>query len=207
MTVEKESFKFIAVLVVLGLAAFFVSRPAGAFFFLAAIGVALFFRETKRNITFGASQIVSPASGKVIGIDRVREPDFLKSRVHRISIFMSVLDEHVNYAPIPGEVAYLAHRPGGFSRAYLDEASDGNEAQLIGLRDGEFSCLTKQIAGVLARRIVCRCRLGDRLAAGEKLGLIRFGSRVELFLPLSAKLDLEPGRKVRGGQTVIGELS
>ncbi len=206
ITIEKESFKFIAILVILAAISLFVFRPAAVFFLVLAAGVMLFFRETKRDLTFTEPQIVSPASGKVIDICRVFEPDFLKTEVLKVSIFMSVLDEHINYAPIPGEVAFLSHRAGGFKRAYLGEAAEVNEAQKIGLRNGETACLVKQIAGVIARRIVCRCRLGDRLKAGEKFGMIRFGSRVDLFLPLTAELSLKVGDKVRGGRTVIGEI-
>jgi phosphatidylserine decarboxylase len=208
ITIEKDGLKFIGLCVLSGLVLLFLFWPSAVLVFLLAVGVTLFFRETRPEAKIGNSQIVSPASGKIVDIRKIYEPDYLKKDALRVSIFMSLLDEHVNYTPITGEVAYLNHQPGGFRRAYLDEASQGNEAQKIGFRSDATPYLMKQIAGVVARRIVCRCRIGDDLKAGEKIGLIRFGSRVELFfpLPLSVRLDLKPGEKVRGGRTVIGTI-
>jgi len=205
--IEKDGFKFIGALFAAGVVFLFLFLPLAIFFFVLALAVALFFRETKRGMTFADQQIVSPASGKVVDIREVFEPEFLKEKTRRVSIFMSLLDEHINYAPVKGEVVFLKHRNGGFKRAYLEEASDCNEAQQIGYRSDQYEILMKQIAGVVARRIVCRCRVGDTLRAGEKMGLIRFGSRVELFLPLGARLRISPGQKVKGGMTIIGDIS
>ncbi len=210
MTVEKEGLKFIGPFLVLAAVFLFIFWqlwPLGVLFLLLALAATLFFRESRIEGAFEDSLIVAPASGKIIEIREVREPDFLGETVRKISIFMSLFDEHVNYAPATGEVAFLSHRPGGFKKAYLDEASEGNEAQKIGFHGEGCSWMMKQIAGVIARRIVCRCRVGDRLRAGEKLGLIRFGSRVELFFPLSASFTVSPGEHVRGGRTIIGKIS
>lgn len=209
MTVEKDGLKFIGGFFLLGVVFLFIFWhlwPIGVLFLLLALASTLFFRETRVATEFDDSQIVAPASGKIIDIREIREPDFLKDQVIRISIFMSIFDEHINYAPVTGEVAYLSHQPGGFKKAYLDAASAGNEAQKIGFRNEKTSWMIKQIAGVVARRIVCRCRVGERLRAGKKLGLIRFGSRVELFFPLSTEFTVKPGEHVRGGRTVIGRL-
>lgn len=206
IVIEKEGFRFIPIFLIPGVILLFLFWPAGVLLVLLALGVTLFFRETKTGKVFSDTDIVSPASGKVIDIREVYEPEYLKIRAVRVSIFMSLFDEHVNYSPFESEVEYLRHQPGGFKRAYLDEASAGNEAQYIGLRGAEFSGLVKQIAGVIARRIVCRCRPGDKLAPGEKLGLIRFGSRVELFFPPDTDLNLKVGEKVLGGRTIIGKI-
>lgn len=206
ISIEKDGFKFIGVLLLAGVVFLFIFPAVSALLFGLMLALALFFRETKREADFTDQQIVSPASGKLIDIREVFEPEFLKANVRRVSIFMSLFDEHINYAPVNGEVVSLRHRAGGFKKAYLEEASDCNEAQEIGWHFPGGDILMRQIAGVVARRIVCRCRAGDSMRAGEKLGLIRLGSRVELFLPLSTHLRVSPGQKVTGGVTVIGEI-
>lgn len=206
-TIEKEGWRFILIFALLG-AGFIIFLPViwpvGVLFLLLAAASTGFFRESRIDQTFVPGEIIAPASGKVIDIRQIEEKDFLKEKVCRVSIFMSVFDEHINYAPLSGEVAYLSHRPGKFLQAFREEASENNEAQMIGFRDGEKTWMIQQIAGTIARRIVCRCRIGDQLASGQKLGLIRFGSRVELFFPLSAEFTVALGEKVRGGRTVMG---
>ena len=208
MRVEKDAFKFLAGLATVA-AVFLVLNfwPGALAAALLLAAVALFMRETIREANFSDGQIVSPASGKIIAIEEVLEPEFLREKTRKISIFMSLLDEHVNYAPITGTVAYLRHKRGGFKKAYLEEASAQNECQYIGFQRGDSSLLMKQIAGVVARRIICRCRLQDNLRAGEKLGLIRFGSRVELFLPLRMKIRVKEGDRVKGASTIIGSIA
>ncbi len=208
-TIERDGWKFIAGFGLAGLVILLAAGglwPLGVFLLLLAAAVAGFFRQPRIERTFQPGEIVAPASGTVIDIREIEENEFLRGRVRRFSIFMSVLDEHINYAPLAGEVAYLAHRPGRFKQAFREEASEKNEAQKIGFREGENAWMMKQIAGTVARRIVCRCRIGDRLGPGQKLGLIRFGSRVELFFPLSAEFTAAVGEKVKGGRTVIGKM-
>ena len=207
MRVEKDAFKFLAGLGVIAVVFFVLDFWPGALIaLLLLVAVALFMRETKREANFTSDQIVSPASGKIIEIEEVFEPEFVKEQTRKISIFMSLFDEHINYAPITGKVDYLRHKPGGFKKAYLKEASAQNEAQYIGFRQGDNRVLMKQIAGVVARRIICRCRLQNVFQAGVKLGLIRFGSRVELFLPLRMKIRVKPGDAVKGASTIIGSV-
>lgn len=207
MRVEKDAFKFLAGLGVIAAVFFGLDCWPGALIALVLLAaVALFMRETIRELSFSDDQIVAPASGRIIGIEEVFEPEFVRERTRKISIFMSLLDEHINYAPVTGTVAYLRHKPGGFKKAYLDEASAQNESQYIGFRQGESSLLMKQIAGVVARRIICRCHPRESFQAGEKLGLIRFGSRVELFLPLRMKIRVKEGDAVRGASTIIGSV-
>ena len=207
MRVEKDAFKFLAGLGTIAVIFFVLDFWPGALAaLLLLVAVALFMRETIRDSNFPSDQIISPASGKIIEIKEVFEEEFVRERTRKISIFMSLLDEHINYAPITGTVAYLRHKPGGFKKAYLAEASAQNEAQYIGFRRGESSLLMKQIAGVVARRIICRCHIKDDLQAGDKLGLIRFGSRVELFLPLRMKIRVKEGGKVKGASTIIGSI-
>jgi len=208
-TIEKDGWKFIILFALIGLGFIFLIEvlwPLGILFLLLAAATAGFFRQPRIDKTFAEGEIVAPASGKIIDIREIEEEDFLKEKVRRVSIFMSVLDEHINYAPLAGEVAHLAHRPGQFRQAFREEASAENEAQTIGFQSGERSWMIKQIAGLVARRIVCRCRIGERLRAGQKLGMIRFGSRVELFFPLSTDFSVKLGDKVKGGRTVMGKM-
>lgn len=206
MTIEREGLKFALPLLAAGVFGLFLFWPLGIFLLLLGVAVALFFRETVAGISFAPGQIVSPASGRVIEIRETEETEFLRGSARRVAIFMSILDEHVNYSPVAGVVAHLRHRPGSFHRAFLDRAGEANEAVEIGLSMDGKAVLMRQIAGIIARRIVCRVRPGQLLAGGEKLGLIRFGSRVDLYLPREAVLRVRTGEKVRGGQTVLGEL-
>jgi phosphatidylserine decarboxylase len=207
MTIEKDGFKFIIPLFLLGVVFIFIFWPIGVLLLIMAVAAALFFREVHAETDFDDTQIIAPASGRIIEVREVTEPDYIKGPAIKVSIFMSILDEHINYAPVTGEVAYLEHQPGGFKKAYLDAASDGNEAQKIGFRNENSSWMMKQIAGVVARRIVCRCQMREHLRAGEKLGLIRFGSRVELFFPPGTEFIITPGEHIKGGRTIIGRLS
>lgn len=206
MTIEREGLKFALPLLAAGVLALFFFWPLGVFLLLLAAGVALFFRETVAGLAFAPGQIVSPASGRVIEVREMEETEFLRGSARRVAIFMSILDEHVNYSPVAGLVAHLRHRPGSFQRAFLDRAGEANEAMEIGLKVEEKAVLMRQIAGIIARRIVCRVRPGQRLSGGQKLGLIRFGSRVDLYLPRESVLRVRAGDRVRGGQTVLGEL-
>ena len=206
MKIDPDGLKFIAFPLGLGMISIFFFWPLAVFFFVLAASTAFFFRQTVFGGEFPPNAIVSPASGKIIDIREVEESNFLASRARKVSIFMSLLDEHINYAPVNGEVVHLHHRPGSFKRADSDEASDSNESQYIGLQAGEKRILARQVAGTVARRIVCRVRKGERLLAGQKIGLIRFGSRVELYLPLTVKLNAIVGDRVRGGMTVLGVL-
>jgi phosphatidylserine decarboxylase len=124
----------------------------------------------------------------------------------RLSIFLSPLDVHVNRSPIAGLVTDVEYRPGRFLAAYLSRASEVNERCTLGLQGETARVRVRQIAGVLARRIVCRVRAGDKLGAGERFGMIRFGSRTDLLVPKESVLRVRPGDRVRGGETVIGVL-
>jgi len=215
MRIDREAYKFDAVILagIVGMGVLGALVWGGAWYFclplaLVLVLVNLFLRETVRDIAFAPGEIVSPASGKVILVGESREPEFIGGPALKISIFMSVFDQHINYAPVGGKVQYLRYQEGSFHRAYLDDASESNEAQLIGFAGpGEQKVLIRQVAGILARRIVCRVRLGDSLRPGQGLGLIRFGSRVDIYLPSNTVLSVSMGDKVTGGLTVLGRLS
>jgi phosphatidylserine decarboxylase len=186
-----------AVLLVVGL------QPAAAAATGVAVLMALFFRDPPREVPRGEGLIVAPADGTVVQVlrDDGTELDVAGTRV---SIFLSVLDVHVNRAPFQGVVEKIDYRPGTFRLAWRDDASAQNEQNVIHLEASQGRMVVKQIAGFLARRIVCRVVCGQALHAGERIGIIRFGSRVDLIVPASAQLSVRPGDRVRGGSTVLG---
>src|SRR5262250_98683 len=152
----------------------------------------------------GVGFLLAPADGRVMRIDEVEDP--WVGEAVRASIFLSPLDVHVNRSPVAGLVESVDQARGRFMAAYKDEASELNERCTIALQGEGARVSVKQIAGVLARRIVCRVERGDKLAAGERFGLIRFGSRTDLVVPRSAEMRVKVGDRVRGGETVMGVL-
>lgn len=166
-----------------------------------------FFRDPERRIPSGAEYILSPADGTVIEISEEEEPLYLKTRSRKISIFMSVFNVHVNRMPVTGIIEYIDYKKGQYLAAFKQRASELNEQSVIGLRSDKGPILFKQIAGVVARRIVYHCNSGDRVQAGERFGMIRYGSRVDVFLPLDASINVSLKDKVKGGSTILGEFS
>lgn len=163
-----------------------------------------FFRDPDRDTPAGENLIISPADGKIIQIKDVDEQNFFKTKVKLISIFMSVLDVHVNRIPIDGKVTFFNYQRGKFYRAYQDIASFENEQTTIGIENANFKLLFKQIAGILARRIVCHIHEGQQVKQGERFGMIKFGSRLDIFLPLNTDLKIKLNDKVKSGKTIIG---
>ena len=166
-----------------------------------------FFRNPERTMPENPLQLISPADGKVIGIDEVASEEHPDRTLMKISIFMNIFDVHVNRIPLSGEVLSIRYKPGKFLSADLDKASALNERNTVLIRteDGR-EIRVVQIAGLIARRIVCWLKEGMKVTKGERFGLIRFGSRVELFLPRGTMLRVKKGDKVRAGETTIGEL-
>lgn len=170
-----------------------------------ALFVFAFFRDPERRPEGGPEAAVAPADGKVTDIETVEDPFLPAKRALRIGIFLSVLDVHVNRAPLDGRVVAVRYSPGAFLDARDPDCIVRNEANLVGFlgRHGPFA--VRQVAGLIARRIVCPVAEGETLARGERMGLIKFGSRTELFVPADApvKLEVSVGRKVRGGRTIL----
>jgi phosphatidylserine decarboxylase len=163
-----------------------------------------FFRDPERKIVAMPGQIVSPADGKIISIDDVEKNDFLTERCRRVSIFLSVLDVHINRAPVGGTVEMVNYSPGKFAIASTDEASRSNESNEIGIGGEDIKVAVKQIAGAVARRIVCYCEPSQSVQAGDRIGLIRFGSRTELYVPLDCEIYVKVGQRVKGGISLVG---
>lgn len=184
-------------------------HPAGAVVFvLAAIFTlfsAYFFRDPERVVPTGPGLIVSPADGKVIEI--VEENNaYMGGKARRISIFLNVFNVHINRMPCAGTVEHVQYFPGKFLAAWNEKASLDNEQTQIGINCGGYKIFVKQIAGLIARRIVCRAQEGTAYQRGERFGLIKFGSRTDLFLPLEAEVHVQVGDKVAGASTVIAVL-
>ena len=165
-----------------------------------------FFRDPDRTIPEGTDKILSPADGTVVLIEEVDEPYYFKAKVKRVSIFLSVFNVHVNRIPISGTVEFLKYIKGKFLVAFADKASEENEQSIIGIKHEKGKILFKQIAGIIARRIVYHLEEGDSVTAGDRFGLIRYGSRVDMFFPENVDLNISLKDKVYGGETVIGEF-
>ncbi len=172
--------------------------------------VLYFFRDPSRRVPEMPGVVVSPADGKIVEVGEVEENTFLHVRAHKIAIFMSLLDVHVNRVPCDGRVEAVVHTPGGYHNAAAEAASRENEAVamvLAGVED-RTRVLVRQVAGLVARRIVCDADEGDAVVRGRRYGMIKFGSRLEVFVPVETGFEpaVRMGQRVRGGETVLGRF-
>ena len=165
-----------------------------------------FFRDPERLTPAGENLVIAPADGKVIALRNVREGEYVQAEAILISIFMSPLDVHVNRNPISGVVRHLRYVKGEYFAAFEDKASEKNEQMIIGIEHPRGKILMKQIAGFVARRIVCTLKRGDSIKAGERFGMIKFGSRVDVLLPVSAVVRVRIGDLSVAGETVLAEF-
>ncbi|MBO7561726.1 MAG: phosphatidylserine decarboxylase family protein [Bacteroidales bacterium] len=170
--------------------------------------VAYFFRDPHRQVKSSANnEILSSADGKVVIVKEVEENEFLHSKCIQVSVFMSIWSVHVNYYPCKGTVVYRNYHPGNYLVAWHPKSSEKNERTSIGIKtEGGKEILVRQIAGYVARRVVCYAKEGDKVFAGEQMGFIKFGSRVDFFLPFGSEVLVKEGDKVRACQTVIANL-
>jgi phosphatidylserine decarboxylase len=172
-----------------------------------ALWVAYFFRDPERSGQRGEQVVIAPADGKLVLIQEVDEPAFMGGRAKRISIFMNVFNVHVNRYPVSGTVRYVKYNPGKFLNAAVEKSSLENEQMSVGIEAGKSRILVRQIAGLIARRIVTYSKEGEQVEQGQRMGLIRFGSRVDVFLPLDAVVKAKIGDMTVAGTTVIAELA
>jgi len=202
----KLCWHYIVTLVVLA-AVFYLILPA-----LAVLPVVLlvfilyFFRNPKRKVPSGENCILSPADGVIMEIDEVVEDRFIQGPAIRISIFLSIFNVHLNRSPLQGEVRYRYYRPGKFIPAFKSHASEINEKNFIGIESGGFKVMVCQITGFIARRIKCWANEGKLLDGGELIGIIKFGSGTEIFIPPGSSLYVKKGDKVKAGETTLGVL-
>jgi phosphatidylserine decarboxylase len=222
----REGLLFIAIAAIIaaGAFAFAVTRRswglwlAAFMLLLLALWVAYFFRDPERIGARGPSLVVAPADGKLIMITEVDEPAFIKGRALRLSIFMNVFNVHVNRYPVDGVVAYVHYNKGKFFNASAEKSSLENEQMSVGLetsapdsarspRVGDIQrVMVRQIAGLIARRIVTYSKVGQHVKQGDRMGIIRFGSRVDIFLPTNSTIRAKLGDMTTAGVTVLGEL-
>ncbi len=209
MRIAREGWPFIAVAWAFAVAAAFWWWPLAALLAVLAIWVVAFFRDPIHPGPRGERYVLAAAEGHVVHVIETEEPMYVKERAVRISIFLSVFDVHVNRYPVDGIVELVHYDKGKFLHASSEKASLDNEQSSIGIRGPHGRVLVRQIAGLIARRIVTDSKPGDRTTQGARLGLIRFGSRTDIFLPLSARpaLKVKPGDRVRVGGTVLAEYA
>jgi phosphatidylserine decarboxylase len=205
-------FTVAAICIVMILVAVFVVEPKILRYSLVVLSMlalgftANFFRDPDRSTPAGANLVVAPADGKVIAVRTAKETEFLQSEATQISIFMSPLNVHVNRNPVSGTVNHTRYVKGEYFAAFEDKASEKNEQMIIGIENSQGKVLFKQIAGFVARRIVCTLKPGDEVKAGERFGMIKFGSRVDVFVPLSATVRARVGDIAVAGVTVLAEF-
>lgn len=179
----------------------------GVLFLVLGLGMLLFFRDFPREITAQPNEVVSPADGTVVAIEELNETPHYDGPCLRVSIFMSVFNAHVNRAPFDAVVREVRYAPGYFVNAMKSEASQVNESNALWLDTAKGPITVRQISGAVARRIVCPMRPGLKLVKGEKFGMIKFGSRVELYLPVGTEICVKLNQKVFAGTTIMARFS
>jgi phosphatidylserine decarboxylase len=206
--IAREGWIFILIFALIGAFFFYVDWWFLAIpFVLLTLFTVYFFRNPERVSPEGDDRVSSPADGRIVEVKDVDSNDYTKAPAKKVSIFMSAFNVHVNRAPLSGKVEEVVYHPGRFFVASLDKASKNNERNAIILKTDKSKIAVVQIAGLVARRIVCYLKEGFEVAKGERFGLIRFGSRVELFLPVGTNVDVKNGDKVYAGETIIGRLN
>jgi len=214
LSFAREGYLFIGIAAVAAASAFglALARRSWTLWLLAvvvtliALWVAYFFRDPERTGQRGATLVVAPADGRLIMMTEVDEPTFVQGRAIRLSIFMNVFNVHVNRYPVDGVVQYVHYNKGKFINAAAEKSSLENEQMSVGVVTGQYRILVRQIAGLIARRIVTYSKVGEVVHQGDRMGIIRFGSRVDVFLPTSAKLLAKVGDLTTAGTTILAEL-
>ena len=205
--IAREGWPFLAAAVAVAAVATWLAGWWSAPLWLAALFVLQFFRDPVREIPGDARTVVSPADGRVIAVERARDP-YLERSAIKVSVFMNVFNVHSNRSPVDGKVQKRWYHPGSFVNAALDKASEENERNALWLRtEGGADVTCVQVAGLIARRILCYVAEGDRLARGQRFGFIRFGSRVDIYVPEDSSLVAALGDKVYASSTVIATLA
>jgi phosphatidylserine decarboxylase len=194
------------ILASIGLAVWFVSMWLSLIFLALFFFTIAFFRDPNRPVPAGPNLIVAPADGRVRDIVELDETEILKTKTRRVGIFLSIFDVHTNRAPIDGRIVYRQHHAGLCLDARDPDCSEKNEAMTWGFENPRGPIVVRQLTGAIARRIVAWANVGDELKKGERFGMIRFGSRTELYLPLDAEVLVKTGDHVSGGSTVIARL-
>lgn len=217
MKVHKEGYKTIFITLALAIMFSIVALDIFEYTMWAWVAVALFigftifilsfFRVPKREANGSGTLVSAPADGKVVIVEEVEEPEYFKGKRIQVSVFMSFFNVHVNWFPISGEVVHYKYHPGKYVAAFYPKSSEKNERTTIVIRnENGTEILTRQIAGLVARRVVCYAQKGKMVEAGGPEGFIKFGSRADIFLPLDAKINVKVGDKVVGSESIIAEI-
>lgn len=175
-------------------------------FFVIFLFLLFFFRDPEREVDLPQNIIISPADGKILSIEEIEEKNYINDKAFKISIFLSIFNVHITRIPLDGRIEKIDYKRGKFATAFSKEASSENENNTVFIKNEKIKLIVKQIAGLIARRIVCNRAIWEYMQRGQKLGIIKFGSRVELFIPQNVSLKIQVGQKVKGGKTIIGEL-
>jgi phosphatidylserine decarboxylase len=204
--IDSAALPFVAISAVPALAAWWLA-PLGVTVALVVfpVAVALFFRDPDRACSTDAALVLSPADGQVMHAGSARPDEAPTGDWQQITIFLSVLDVHINRTPVAGRVTRVEYVPGSFRAAFRRDAYKNEHSEIWLDHDG-VTIVTRQVVGVLARRVVCRVKAGDRLEAGQRIGLMKFGSRMDVFVPVSAAVAVRAGDRVRAGESVIARL-
>lgn len=214
--IAKDGFIFIFLALILTIIFYTISLALhSTIFYILSVMLAIltlfiiyFFRDPNRTFLNQDGLLISPADGKVLSVENIGHHEFIGSETTKISIFLNVFDVHVNRIPTDGIIDYVKYNPGKFHVAYVDKASEFNEQTEIGMTTkNNQKIIFKQIAGLIARRIVCKIKEGDTVETGARFGMIRFGSRTELFVPSDSIIEIKAGDRVVGSETIIGQLS
>ncbi len=215
MKIHKEGHKILstlgAILLVVNLLVLWLLPSVLVFFSVASVIIFLlvlqFFRNPPREIVIADNNIVyAPADGKIVTIEEIEENEYFKDKRLQVSIFMSPTNVHVNRNPISGTINYFKYHPGKYLVAWHPKSSTENERTTVVIDNGEEEILLRQIAGAVAKRIVNYVKIGDKVEQGDDMGFIKFGSRVDLFLPLNAQIEVSIGQKVKGNKTIIAKI-
>ena len=216
MRLHKEGYKIVAIAILIWLIINYLVRLTGetvfsVFILLSTLPLLIltirFFRYPNRIINESLKSVISPADGTIVAIEETTETEYFKDRRLQISVFMSVYNVHINWNPVPGEVTYFKHHSGHYMAAYLPKSSTLNEraSTVIKMADGT-EILVRQIAGAVAKRIITYSEVGKQVTQTDELGFIRFGSRVDIYLPVGTKVNVELCQEVTGSQTILAEL-
>ena len=211
-TVNKAGYPFIGIFIFVTLLLFSFSDFLGWVGFILSIWCVYFFRDPQRITPVDKNSFISPADGKILKILETDAPDILsdnkKQKFIKVSIFMNVFNVHVNRIPVSGKIVWLKYVPGPFFNASLDKASENNERMIIKIEVSKNNFIyVVQIAGLIARRIKCDLNENQNVNVGERFGIIRFGSRVDLYLPLNSPIKVMEGQTVIGGETIIAQMN
>ena len=207
MRIDPAGFPFVAIALVPAIVAIFVAPvPVAIALLVLPIAITLFFRDPDRTVSRDRGIVLAPADGRVMYAGDARPDEAPPGRWLQVTIFLSLFDVHINRTPVPGRVTRVEYVPGSAVPAYRPDAHRNEHSEIWLDHDGQV-IVTRQVVGVLARRVVCRVSAGQQLEPGARIGLMKFGSRMDVFVPANAQLTVSQGRQVRPGETIIARLA